>query len=88
MAWRMERKAVVCPECRGESTSRTDDGSLVCDDCGTVLNHGEEFTEDREMLGGGECLNMANSGLKVTRRGLNRTVSSSHIALYEYILVS
>jgi ribosomal protein L37AE/L43A len=38
-------RVIVCPECGGESSSRTDEGSLVCDDCGTVLNQGEEMNE-------------------------------------------
>jgi hypothetical protein len=71
----MERRVVVCPECGGESTSRTDEGLLVCDDCGTVLNHGEEMGEDDDILNG-QSVNMANSGLKSTRRGLN--VSTQH----------
>jgi transcription initiation factor TFIIIB Brf1 subunit/transcription initiation factor TFIIB len=34
-----------CPECDGESASRNDEGQLVCDDCGTVINQGLEMTE-------------------------------------------
>ena len=40
----MER-GLRCPECEGESTSRNSEGQLVCDDCGTVINHGVEMTE-------------------------------------------
>jgi len=41
----MSKRGVTCPECGGESNSRTDEGQLVCDECGTVLNQGIEMNE-------------------------------------------
>ena len=41
----MANHAITCTECGSESNSRTEEGLLVCHDCGTVLKSGVEMTE-------------------------------------------
>ena len=41
----MYDRAITCSECGSESNSRTEEGLLVCHDCGTVLKSGVEMTE-------------------------------------------
>ena len=64
-----------CPECEGESTSRNSEGQLVCDDCGTVINHGVEMTEVRLCLPPRACLAHGQFAAHVASRRLSATDS-------------
>eukprot|EP00960_Hanusia_phi_P002461 71598-Hanusia_phi.AAC.2 len=58
-----------CPECGSTNNSKNDDGSITCDDCGTVLVVGEEVNEDLELFMNEQgAMDMSKLQLKAIRK--------------------
>mmetsp|Transcript_49864 Transcript_49864/g.156055 ORF Transcript_49864/g.156055 Transcript_49864/m.156055 type:complete len:511 (-) Transcript_49864:526-2058(-) len=64
-----------CPECGSVSNSKNEDGSITCDDCGTVLVVGEEMNEDLELfMTDHGTMDMSRLQLKAIRKSIQPEV--------------